>query len=166
VAKSCDICKNREGALKVSQVDSDGRMTELWVCAECARQRGFTAVEELKADVADVIAELQSRVEDKDNALVCPDCRMTYAEFKRLGRVGCARCYEAFHDRLVPLVRRIHGAVQHVGRTTKSGRKRAQERLTLERLRTHLQQAIDGEDYERAAALRDQLRRAEDETDG
>ncbi|MEO0085472.1 MAG: UvrB/UvrC motif-containing protein [candidate division WOR-3 bacterium] len=164
MAKPCDICAKNDATLKVNQVDSEGRKTELWVCADCARQRGFTGAEELKADVAEVLAELQSRVDDKDNSLVCPSCRMTYAEFKRLGRVGCARCYDAFHDRLVPLVRRIHGAVQHVGRTTRSGRKRAQERLTLERLRTDLKQAIEGEDYERAAALRDQLRRAEDET--
>lgn len=163
MAKRCDVCRKQDATLKVNQVDSEGRTTELWVCADCARQRGFTAVEELKADVAEVLAELQTRIEDKDGTLVCAACRMTYAEFKRLGRVGCARCYEAFHDRLVPLVRRIHGAVQHVGRTTKVGRKRAQERLTLERLRTDLKQAIEGEDYERAAALRDQLRRAEDE---
>lgn len=164
MAELCDICAKNEATLKVSHVDGDGHITELRVCAECARQRGFTAVEELKADVAEVIAELKSRVEDKDSTLVCSSCRMTYAEFKRLGRVGCARCYEAFYERLVPLVRRIHGAVQHVGRTTKSGRKLAHERLTLERLRTDLKQAIEGEDYERAAALRDQLRRVEDET--
>jgi len=164
MARPCDICTKSAGTLRVSHVDKDGRTTELWVCADCARQRGFTAVEELKADVAEVLAELQSRVEDKDSAIVCPECRMTYAEFKRLGRVGCARCYETFHDRLVPLVRRIHGAVQHVGKSTQTGRKRAQERLTLDRLRTNLKQAIEGEDYERAAALRDQLRRAEDAT--
>ncbi|MEO0079493.1 MAG: UvrB/UvrC motif-containing protein [candidate division WOR-3 bacterium] len=163
--RRCDLCKKNEAVLSVSRLDKNGKKTELWVCAECAQERGFVKAEVLKASVAEVLAELKERVEEQDSRLVCAGCGMTYAEFKRRGRLGCAQCWTAFHDRLQPLLRRIHGAVQHVGRTTKAGRKKAQERLNLQRLREDLRRAIEGEDYERAAALRDQLRQLGDETD-
>ena len=149
--------------MKVSQLDKDGKVTDIAVCAECARRRGFTEVEKLKAGVAEIIAELKTRVEDGDTKLVCRNCGMSYAEFKRQGRLGCAECYVSFHDELVPLVRRIHGAAQHVGRTASGGRKQAQVKMNVQKLREALTSAIKEEDYEKAAALRDQLRKAETE---
>jgi protein arginine kinase activator len=149
--------------MKVSQLDKDGKVTEISVCAECARQRGFTEVEKLKAGVAEVIAELKTRVDEGDSKLICRNCGMSYAEFKRQARLGCAECYVSFHDELLPLIRRIHGAVQHVGRTASGGRKLAQVKMNVQKLREALTGAIQAEDYEKAAALRDQLRKAETE---
>lgn len=161
--KQCDSCGKSEATLKVSQLDKDGKVTEIAVCAECARQRGFTDVEKLKSGVAEIIAELKTRVDEGDIKLVCRNCGFSYAEFKRQGRLGCAECYVSFHDELVPLVRRIHGAVQHVGRTASGGRKQAQVKMNVQRIREALSGAIQAEDYEKAAALRDQLKRAETE---
>jgi len=149
--------------MRVSQLDKDGKVTEISVCAECARQRGFTDVGKLKAGAAEIIAELKTRVDEGDAKLICRNCGLSYAEFKRQGRLGCAECYVSFHDELVPLVRRIHGAVQHVGRTASGGRKQAQARMNVQKLRDALSGAIQDEDYEKAAALRDQLRRTEEE---
>ena len=149
--------------MKVSQLDKDGKVTEIAVCADCARQRGFTEVEKLKAGVAEIIAELKTRVDEGDSKLVCRNCGMSYAEFKRQGRLGCAECYVSFHDELLPLIRRIHGAVQHVGRTASGGRKQAQVKMNVQKIREALTGAIQAEDYEKAAALRDQLKQAETE---
>ncbi len=162
--KMCDICGKNEATLKVRQMDKEGRATELNVCAECARQRGLSGVEEIKSDSGAVLAELRSKIEKQDKEIVCVRCGMSFAEFKRAGRLGCAECYRAFHQQLQPILRRLHGAVQHVGRTVQQGRKRAQERLEVQRLRVELEKAIKAEDYERAAALRDRLKKAGDET--
>jgi protein arginine kinase activator len=160
--KECDLCGKGEATMKVSQLDKDGKVTEITVCAECARQRGFTEVAKLKAGVAEIIAELKTRVDEGDSKLICGNCGLSYAEFKQQGRLGCADCYVSFHDQLVPLIRRIHGAVQHVGRTASGGRKQAQVKMNVQKLRDALSGAIQDEDYEKAAALRDQLRRTED----
>jgi len=161
--KKCDLCGKADATLKVNRLDKDGKVTEIAACAECARRQGFTEVEQLKPGYADIIAELKTRVDDSDAKLVCRSCGMSYAEFKRQGRLGCAECYVSFHDQLVPLIRRIHGAVQHVGRTASGGRKQAQVKMNLQRIREALSGAIKAEDYEKAAALRDQLKRAETE---
>jgi len=149
--------------MKVSQLDKEGKVTEITICPECARQRGFTEVEKLKANVAEIITELKNRIDEGDSKLICPNCGLSYAEFKRQARLGCAECYTSFHDQLVPLIRRIHDAVQHVGRTASGGRKQAQMKMNVQKLREALSGAIQDEDYEKAAALRDQLRKTEGE---
>jgi protein arginine kinase activator len=161
--KLCDLCGKNEATMKVRRVDKDKPAEEIAVCAECARQRGFSEVETLKASVAEIIADLKARVDERDSKLVCRSCGMSYAEFKRQARLGCAECYVSFHDELVPLVRRIHGAVQHVGRTASGGRKQAQVKMNVRKLREELTSAIQAEDYEKAAALRDQLKKTEGE---
>ena len=148
--------------MRVRRVDKDNPAEEIAVCADCARQRGFSEVETLKANAAEIIAELKARIEERDAKIICRNCGMSYADFKRQARLGCAECYSSFHDELVPLVRRIHGAVQHVGRTASGGRKQAQVKMNVQKLREALSSAIQGEDYEKAAALRDQLRRTEE----
>jgi len=160
--KACDLCGKGDGSVKVSQLDKDGRVTEIWVCADCARQRGFTEVEKLTANAAEIITDLKTRIDEGDSKLVCPNCGLSFAEFKRQGRLDCAECYVSFHDQLLPLIRRIHDAVQHVGRTASGGRKQAQIKMNVQKLREALSGAIEAENYEKAAALRDQLRRTEE----
>lgn len=162
--KVCDICGKNEAQIRVRQLDKEGRATDLMVCGECAKKRGLTGVEETKIKSAEVLSELRAKVDEIDRKIVCARCGMNFAEFKRRGRLGCAECYHTFARQLEPLLRRLHGAVQHVGKTAQQGRKRAQERLEVQRLRAELQRAIKEEDYERAAALRDRLKRAEDAT--
>ncbi len=145
-------------------MDKDGKVSELAVCADCARERGLTEVKPGHCAPVEVMAELASGLEEKDTALVCSRCRTTFADFKRQGRLGCDYCYAAFRDELLPLIRRLHGATQHVGRAVGTGRKDASVRLTTERIRDALKAAIRDEDYEKAAALRDELRKVEDET--
>lgn len=158
--KVCDLCGKQEATLSVRQLDKEGRATELAICAECARKRGFTSVEDLKKNAAEILAELKARIGEQGDETVCPRCKLSYADFKRSGRLGCAECYRTFAEQLQPLIRRLQGAVQHVGRSRQTGRKRAQERLEIARLRAELEQAIRDEDYERAAELRDRLKRA------
>jgi len=161
--KKCDLCHDNPAGVKVHQMDKDGKVTELMVCAECARQRGLAEVRPTKTAPVEVMAELKAGLQEKDAALTCTRCGTTLADFKRQGRLGCDYCYIAFRDELLPLIRRLHGATQHVGRSVGTGRKNAHVRLTTDRIRDALSAAIRDEDYEKAAALRDELRRAEDE---
>ena len=160
--KKCDSCGEKPATIKVRQVNKDGTSTEVEVCADCAKEKGISGVETIKIDVTKVLDEIRSKVDEEDKKLVCEGCGMSFAEFKRQGRLGCSTCYTSFVERLEPIVRRIQGAGQHVGKTTKSGRKKARERMSVRRLREDLKTAIQDEDYEKAAELRDQLNRAEE----
>lgn len=108
----------------------------------------------------------------------CPKCGLAYEVFKRTGLLGCPACYAAFESRLGPLLERAHeGACTHVGKVPRRALSECRaagdpaaiailgtmeqraERLSL--LRTKLAEAVRSEQYERAAALRDELTRLE-----
>ncbi len=155
----CDFCGKNQAVVSVKRLDKEGRVVEVLICAECARKKGFSDVEKSPPDTSHL-----PKTGRKDKVeLVCSNCGMSWVEFKRQGRLGCAKCYTAFKEELPGLIRRLHGSVQHLGKSKSQGRKRAQEKLLVERLRAELTQAIAAEDYERAAALRDRLRRSGDE---
>lgn len=164
--KKCDICGERDAELKVRKLDESGKPADLEVCTECAREQGLVQTGKVKMSVAEEFDQARRGVGEEDEQLVCAGCGMTFAEFKRLGRLGCSECYASFQEQLEPLIRRVQGAARHVGRAAGSGRTEARAKMTARRLRTQLDEAIRDEDYERAADLRDRLNKAESDAAG
>lgn len=93
--------------------------------------------------------------------LVCPTCKMTFREFRSQGRLGCAHCYSAFREELLPLLESIHGETHHCGKFPKRAPDDSQKRYQLVKLRNDLRLAVAEESYEEAARLRDQIHELE-----
>ena len=91
----------------------------------------------------------------------CPVCGLSYAEFKQTSQLGCSRCYAVFSPLLGPLLKRIHGNTQHVGKTSRVTVRLAEPIQELAQLKLDLRSAVQNEAYERAAALRDQIHELE-----
>jgi protein arginine kinase activator len=97
----------------------------------------------------------------------CDQCGITWAEFRQTGLLGCPADYDHFERDLTPLIQRAHeGATHHTGKTpAKHGEAKAasEGRPTVDvaRLRKELQRAVEAEDYETAAKVRDQIKAAE-----
>ncbi|MGV6815296.1 MAG: UvrB/UvrC motif-containing protein [Phycisphaerales bacterium] len=107
----------------------------------------------------------------------CPSCNLSFARFKSSGILGCPRCYQSFEDRLGPMIERAHeGGCSHVGKVpqralsechTAMDRTRMDALLgdlnqredRLKGVRSQLEHAVEHEDYEQAALLRDELTR-------
>lgn len=163
----CDKCRERPAEVKVTEVDKHGKSVEHWLCVECARSRGVVAGDNAqpRADrqdpqpSAEILRELKDKVRATDRKLVCPNCKLTFNEFKASGRLGCARCYEAFAEQLLPVIKRIHGAAKHTGRRPNPDGSAAAQGFEIQRLRRELSAAIEAENYEQAAAVRDRIRR-------
>lgn len=90
--------------------------------------------------------------------VTCAQCGMTYGEFSKCGMLGCAACYRAFREPLTALLQRIHGNTQHAGRIPGGVHSGASIRMNIDRLREQLKKAVDAEEYEKAAKLRDAIR--------
>jgi protein arginine kinase activator len=166
----CDICHKNDATVHLTEI-VDNQITELHLCEECARQKG--AQMEQHFGLADLLAGLadlgqQFEVGGKAEAK-CPNCGLTYQDFRRVGRLGCSECYKAFRDSLRVLLKRIHGSTQHLGRTpakapsppSAPSAPPVPKKSDVEQLRTKLQQAIEVEEFEEAARLRDKIRALE-----
>ena len=87
---------------------------------------------------------------------------MTYDDFRKVGRLGCADCYVSFKRSLGGLLKRIHGSSLHLGKSPVRITKTASGKSELAELKRNLERAIENEAYEEAAALRDQIRRLQE----
>ena len=75
----------------------------------------------------------------------------------RQGRFGCGQCYQAFRPRLETIMRKIHGSSLHKGKLPAGVSNELVPIKEEERLERELRKAIEGEEFERAADLRDKL---------
>ncbi|MGH7500162.1 MAG: UvrB/UvrC motif-containing protein [Longimicrobiales bacterium] len=93
----------------------------------------------------------------------CPFCGLELETFKKTGRLGCSHCWVSFESSLKGLVRRLHGGVQHVGKVyLPPNPTNAQHEERLAGLRRKLSKAVEHEDFERAAEIRDMIRTMEE----
>lgn len=167
----CDVCGKNPATVHLTEI-IDNQMTELHLCEDCAREKSQQMEQQFGlSDLLAGMAEFEKPVKEKDKdietaVLKCPKCGLTYADFKKIGRLGCGECYVAFKKYLVPLLRRIHGASLHSGKspalTVKPAvRRKVEARPDLQELRQRLQKAIEDEVFEEAAKIRDQIRELE-----
>ena len=101
----------------------------------------------------------------QERVLKCPSCGLSYDDFKQKGRLGCGKCYETFRRLLLPLIKKIHSATRHTGKAPLHLEKRVSSQLKIKELHQHLQRAIQLEEYEEAAKLRDQIKELERKKD-
>jgi len=140
------------------------QMTELHLCEVCANEKG--AQVESHFGLADLLAGLAdvgktADVEEEAAVKTCANCGMTYDDFRRVGRLGCAECYTTYKRSLASLLKRIHGAPHHVGKAPIHVLKTPAAKVELAELKRRLERAIDMEEFEEAARLRDRVREME-----
>jgi protein arginine kinase activator len=114
------------------------------------------------SDLLAGLAEFGKPVKEAEAVSVkCPKCGLTYSDFKKIGRLGCGDCYITFKKYLGPLLKRIHGSSQHVGKSPLKVTKVLKKKIDLQELRNRLQKLIEQEAFEEAAKLRDQIKELE-----
>jgi protein arginine kinase activator len=156
----CEKCKKQMATVHVTEIIKNQK-TEKHLCEKCAKEEGvaMNAQISLQDVLQGMLQAHQAAAEDAK--LACPDCGLTYAEFRNQGRLGCPHDYEAFREPLLEVLRRVHGSLEHVGKMPRRAGAGLQEQRELMHLRRRLQQAVDGEQYEEAARLRDLIKRKE-----
>ncbi|MHB1128240.1 MAG: UvrB/UvrC motif-containing protein [Bacillota bacterium] len=165
----CDECKEKPATVHITKIINNQKM-ELNLCENCAKAYqppwGFGiqpfSIHKFLAGLMDMDTTGEETVEypAKDQPR-CEQCGLTYTQFGQTGRLGCNKCYDYFQDRLQPLLRRIHGTSRHTGKVPQRSGALLRVRKDLEKLRINLKQLIAGEEFEKAAKVRDQIREIE-----
>lgn len=161
----CDECGKRPATVHITKV-INGVKSEAHLCQQCAQKHGqigfFNEPTFTFHNILAGLFEPESVLKEAKDVRSfgrCPNCGLTFADFRRLGHLGCDKCYETFHAELSPLLRRIHGSTTHTGKVP-TGERYGSARIERERRRLEeaLKQAIQNEEYEKAAELRDAIR--------
>ncbi|MCR1898716.1 UvrB/UvrC motif-containing protein [Irregularibacter muris] len=158
----CQHCKERDAVVHLTKV-INGEKQEYDLCESCARELNELSFEQSfdfhkffsgLLDIDNSFYPQQSPVEE----LRCPLCKMGLNAFKKTGKVGCDHCYEVFGEHLEPLIRRIHGSEEHKGKIPHNTTKNIRLKKEIEELKEQLQRAVENEEYELAAKLRDEIK--------
>jgi protein arginine kinase activator len=141
----------------------NGHKKETHLCQACAEKKQILHQQELNlsAILQSVIGPHIGAVTEDLARLTCPQCGIKYMEFKAEGRLGCPHDYDVFQSALEPLLQRIHRATRHAGKQPRHRNRTAAWQTEVAGLRLRLRQAVETENYEEAARLRDLLRQKE-----
>lgn len=147
----CEKCQKNE-ATSFFRTTVNGKTDEKYLCSECAEQSGMSAMTEIFTDpIFDNLFLNPLRLRPV-SAKKCPECGSGIGEILSSGRVGCEKCYETFEKELRPVIMQTQGSVKHLALSAEDNEKRAEE------LRQEMKKAIEAEDFEKAAKLRDEIR--------
>ena len=159
----CEVCKQSQATVHLTEIVNE-QMSELHLCETCANQKGAQVESHFGlSDLLSGLAEYSKPQETEEvTSKACPNCGMTYDDFRKVGRLGCADCYTTFKRSLGALRKRIPGSPIHVGKSpTRLIRPTRVAKTELLELKRKMEEAIDREEFEQAANLRDQIRRLE-----
>ena len=162
----CDECGKNKATVHLTEIINE-QITKLNLCEACAKEKGSDV--EQHFGIADLLSAL-SDVEATSHAAgvpspknKCAHCGLTYDDFKKIGRLGCSECYATFRVSLAPLLKRIHGSHQHLGKAPDPLHLKEQKVSSklleeLEAVKQELLKAVKKEEFEEAAALRDKIK--------
>ncbi|OAV40407.1 hypothetical protein [Clostridium saccharobutylicum] len=158
----CEKCKKNEAKINLVKI-VNGEKHEIWLCEDCAKNITnipflSSFAEEANFPFQSILTGILSNVpiaKVDENNLVCHSCGLTYKEFKKTGKMGCANCYKEFGQLLESLIQSTQGKIKHIGRIPKISGKEFSRRRKLKDLKLELQKLIVTEEYEKAAIVRD-----------
>jgi protein arginine kinase activator len=153
---NCEMCKKNEATVRYTEVVNK-KIIKMNLCEECAKKKGVTIQSPFTiADLLSGLADLGLRAEE-DLKKVCPGCGLSYIDFRKTGRLGCDGCYKAFEKSLQGLLETIHRSTTHVGKVPSRARMEINELTMLKDLEAKLCAAVEKEEFEKAASIRDKL---------
>ncbi len=155
----CEKCGKYTATTHIHTV-IDGRATDMHICGYCAsgsglRRFGSLGIMNMLNSVLDDEAVGMKKSQSYEQT--CPQCGITFSEIASSGKLGCAYCYKTFYKKLYPSLRRIHGATHHQGKIPISSSPRLSSTSRIEELKKQLKDAIEVENFELAAKLRDEI---------
>jgi len=156
----CCVCKEKPATVHLTEIKGD-KVQKVDLCEACAKNKG---VNDSNFALADLLLGLGASQEIDQSAsgaeLRCDHCGFTQADFKKTGRLGCPECYKTFVEGLEGLLKTMHKGTKHTGKVPEALRRTRDTEDRLKTLQKKLNRAIEEEDFEQAARLRDEIRSA------
>lgn len=165
----CQDCKQRVATVIYTEV-TEGSKKVLHLCQTCVEKRGVpTPVLKDPLEVDLVFKDLLEQLGEEEGVVdgghpldseACRGCGWSFGSFRQTGLLGCPRCYRSFEEPLKDILRRVHGSNEHIGKAYRRVNLIVAEE-EVDSLKEELEEAVELEDFERAAALRDRIQNLE-----
>lgn len=170
---TCDFCKSNEASIHLIKV-TNNNVEKINLCMDCIKNYSFFSTEDFFTDLTKILSkffEIDIKIsakEDSDKLFEsvsvndnkkCPFCNIDLNTIKSIGRVGCANCYNEFRDALNPIVKTIHGSLEHKGKVPVKSSNDVKIEKEIRDLKYQLKEEVTVENFEVAAKLRDTIKK-------
>lgn len=161
----CQVCEKNQATIHFTKI-INGNVEERHLCDSCAKENNDLdfdlpfSFQKLFTGLIGSIPEGQDVIKN----ITCK-CGLTYKKFMEIGKFGCAQCYETFKEDVDSLLQGIHGHNEHRGKVPSRNRSKILQKRAMETLRVELEEAVGKEDFERAAVLRDEIKKIKEKFD-
>jgi len=159
----CEVCGLKEAVIHIRQVFPTG-VQEVHVCEECAQEKGFSrAREDDETPELSISNLLTGLIEFREphgevSRESCPRCGLTVQEFRKRGKLGCSECFAAFAVDVRAALSQMAGRTHHTGKLPRRVSAEPMAVEDRERFKSELKEALENEEYEKAALLRDRIK--------
>ena len=157
----CELCQKSVATVHLTEI-SNNEKKEVHLCEECAEERGVAIHSHVKnLSLPEFFGQLSDPEPPQETrgpaTQSCPVCGIDYQEFRATGKFGCSSDYRIFRKELDYLLDKVHGGVQHRGKMpVRVGLEKSRLRQ-IDDLKRELRQAVESEEYEQAANIRDRI---------
>lgn len=164
----CENCKKKPATVHLTEISNQDVKKEVHLCEDCARQKKvpYGVPYNVQLSLAEIFSGLIEPVIGKMikemGHVKCPNCNMSYLDFRSKARFGCAQDYEVFKKAIEPLLEKIHGSMQHQGKAPSRTDPKLMEEKKIRELQRELERLIKGEEFEKAAEIRDEIKELKD----
>lgn len=158
----CQNCGKYEATTHVKRI-VNGEAAEAHLCSDCAKMLGY---EDVFGGFGNIFGSfLGSFLGDTSlgslsaRTIQCEKCGSTFNDIIESGKIGCAECYSKFYEKLLPSLQRIHGKTHHEGKIpNRISVEEDTSKAQLVKLEEELKAAVEAQNYEKAATLRDRIK--------
>lgn len=163
----CQNCGKNEATTHLKRIIG-GEKTEMHLCSQCAKALGYGSMfNGFWLDPGDLFGGLFGEIplnKTRGRTVRCEKCGCSFDDIVKSGMVGCADCYKTFYDKLLPSLQRIHGKTEHQGKFPRGANEETKRIHMITELKSELSKAVDEQDFERAAKLRDEIKDLESQS--
>lgn len=154
----CEICRECEATVHLTEIVNNTKKV-IHLCEACAQEKGVAVHSHVKnLSIPEFFQHTTAAAPSSDSSNpTCDECGIDYATFRSSGKLGCPNDYRVFRGELEQLLEKIHGSTQHRGKVPSRIHMELSRRKELDELRVELRSAVDNEEYEHAAELRDRI---------
>lgn len=166
----CQSCGKKTATTHIKTI-VNGQLVQYHLCSDCSKEKGYGSLfDTWDLGFGTMLGGLIGKSQGENSVLRCKKCGASFAEIAKTGNLGCGECYKTFRRQLLPLIQRIHGTVRHKGKRPGSSALRIADsnqqivpvqKSPLEEKKLLLQRAIEAQEFEKAAVLRDEIKEME-----
>ncbi len=166
---TCDFCGQNKASVHLIKISGD-EVERIKLCTSCAKEVSMGSDDEILEGIAELMVnmfekkgrnkknELMPKQDSQDNKK-CFNCGISLNTVKKKGKVGCPQCYGEFSDILMPLIETIHGSIEYRGKVPRNSSFKFKVEKKIRDLKWQLEEAVVIENFEKAAKLRDRIKR-------